>query len=86
MRVIVTRPAAQAASWVEALASHGIEAVALPLMRICAPIDSAPVATVWRQGVALCLRGRGACAGQACTAAQASPRRAPCCSQRRRVR
>lgn len=49
MRVIVTRPAAQAASWVEALASHGIEAVALPLMRICAPIDSEPVAAVWQQ-------------------------------------
>ncbi len=49
MRVIVTRPAAQAASWVEALASHGVEAVALPLMRICAPLDGAPVTHAWQQ-------------------------------------
>lgn len=49
MRVIVTRPAAQAASWVEALAAHGVEAVALPLMRICAPLDGEPVAHAWQQ-------------------------------------
>jgi uroporphyrinogen-III synthase len=49
MRVIVTRPAAQAAFWVEALAAHGVDAVALPLMRICAPLDGEPVATTWRQ-------------------------------------
>ena len=49
MRVIVTRPAAQAVSWVEALGAHGVEAVALPLMRICAPLDGEPVAHAWQQ-------------------------------------
>lgn len=49
MRVIVTRPAAQADDWVEALAAQGVEAVALPLMRICAPLDTKPGAGVWRQ-------------------------------------
>jgi uroporphyrinogen-III synthase len=49
MRVIVTRPDAQCVSWVESLAAHGIHAVALPLMRICAPLDTEPGAVVWRQ-------------------------------------
>ena len=49
MRVIVTRPAAQADSWVDALGELGVEAVALPLMRICAVPDSAPVIAAWRQ-------------------------------------
>lgn len=49
MRVIVTRPAAQADSWVDALGELGVEAVALPLMRICAVPDSAPVVEAWRQ-------------------------------------
>ncbi len=49
MRVIVTRPAAQADSWVDALGELGVEAVALPLMRICAVSDSAPVVEAWRQ-------------------------------------
>jgi len=49
MRVIVTRPAAQADSWVDALEKLGVKAAALPLMRICAPLDSAPVIEAWRQ-------------------------------------
>ncbi len=49
MRVIVTRPSAQADSWVDALEKLGVKAVALPLMRICAPLDSAPVVQAWRQ-------------------------------------
>ncbi len=39
MRVIVTRPAAQAAEWVDRLSEHRIDAVALPLIGI-APADS----------------------------------------------
>jgi uroporphyrinogen-III synthase len=49
MRVIVTRPAAQADSFVDALEELGVKAVALPLMHICAPLDSSPVVEAWRQ-------------------------------------
>jgi len=49
MRVIVTRPAAQADSWVDALGELGVEAVALPLIRIGATPDSAPVIQAWQQ-------------------------------------
>lgn len=49
MRVIVTRPSAQADSWVDALEALGVKAVALPLMRICAQLDSTPVIEAWRQ-------------------------------------
>ena len=48
MRVIVTRPAAQADSWVAALEKLGVRAAALPLMRICAPLDTTPVIEAWR--------------------------------------
>jgi uroporphyrinogen-III synthase len=48
MRVIVTRPAAQADLWVAALEKLGVRAAALPLMRICAPLDSVPVIETWR--------------------------------------
>ena len=39
MRVIVTRPHAQAGEWVEALRARGLEAIALPLIEIVAPAD-----------------------------------------------
>jgi len=48
MRVIVTRPAAQAAEWVTALRAHGIDAVALPLIGIDAVADPAPVIAAWQ--------------------------------------
>ena len=47
MRVLVTRPLAQAAEWVEALRSHGIDAVALPLIAIVPPSDPLAVVDSW---------------------------------------
>lgn len=49
MRVIVTRPAAQAASWVQALGERGIDAVALPLIGIAPPQDPSAVVQAWRE-------------------------------------
>ncbi|MCA0239921.1 MAG: uroporphyrinogen-III synthase [Proteobacteria bacterium] len=46
MRVIVTRPIAQAAPWVQALQALGIDAVALPLIAI-EPAERAPIAAAW---------------------------------------
>ena len=40
-RVIVTRPAREAAHWVAQLGAHGIEAVALPLIAIGPCTDAA---------------------------------------------
>ena len=51
MRVIVTRPAAQAADWVLQLQAHGIDAVALPLIGIAPVDDPAPLTVAW-QGLA----------------------------------
>jgi len=48
MRVIVTRPAGQAASWVRSLAGHGVDAVALPLIDIAPPDDVPAVQAAWR--------------------------------------
>jgi len=48
MRVIVTRPAAQAAQWVGWLSGRGIDAIALPLIEIAAPSDAAAVEQAWR--------------------------------------
>jgi uroporphyrinogen-III synthase len=48
MRVIVTRPAAQAGPWVEGLRAAGVDAVALPLIDIGAVDDPAPVQAAWR--------------------------------------
>src|SRR5687767_2075728 len=48
MRVLVTRPHAQAQAWVQRLAQHGVDAVALPLIDIAAPADSAAVDAAWR--------------------------------------
>lgn len=48
MRVIVTRPPAQAAGWVSRLAALGIDAVALPLIGIAPVDDPGPVRDAWR--------------------------------------
>lgn len=48
MRVIVTRPPAQAAGWVDALRALGVEAEALPLIGIAPPADPGPVRAAWR--------------------------------------
>ena len=47
MRVIVTRPAAEAADWVEALRARGFDALALPLIDIRPPQDRGPVDAAW---------------------------------------
>lgn len=49
MRVIVTRPAAQAVGWVAALRRLGLDAQALPLIDIEPAADVAPVQAAWRQ-------------------------------------
>jgi uroporphyrinogen-III synthase len=49
MRVIVTRPAAQARPWVDALHALGVEAVALPLIGIAPAADPAPIEAAWAQ-------------------------------------
>ena len=48
MRVIVTRPAAQAADWVLRLAASGIDAVALPLIAIEPVADASSLIEAWR--------------------------------------
>ncbi len=48
-RLIVTRPAAQALPWVEALRGLGVDAVALPLIGIEPLPDPAPVHAAWRR-------------------------------------
>ncbi|MGD9834490.1 MAG: uroporphyrinogen-III synthase, partial [Piscinibacter sp.] len=47
MKVLVTRPAAQAAEWVAGLRERGIDAAALPLIGIHPPADTAPVRAAW---------------------------------------
>jgi uroporphyrinogen-III synthase len=47
MRVIVTRPAAQAAEWVARLQARGVDATALPLMAIAPAADAAPINAAW---------------------------------------
>jgi len=49
MRLIVTRPAAQAAAWVAELQALGHDAVALPLIDIGPPADAAPVLDAWQR-------------------------------------
>lgn len=49
MRVIVTRPAAQATPWVQSLEQHGIAAQALPLMEIAPALDAAAVTDAWQR-------------------------------------
>ena len=48
MQLIVTRPAVQAADWVQALKALGQDAVALPLLDIASVADPAPVHAAWR--------------------------------------
>lgn len=47
MRIIVTRPAAQAATWVDALRKRGFDAVALPLIGIAPATDRDAVTQAW---------------------------------------
>ncbi|KPF55965.1 uroporphyrinogen-III synthase [beta proteobacterium AAP51] len=47
MRLIVTRPAAQAAGWVQALQALGQPAAALPLIDITGPEDPVPLQAAW---------------------------------------
>jgi uroporphyrinogen-III synthase len=47
MRVIVTRPLAQAQVWAQQLVLHGIDAVALPLIQIQMPSDPVGVLEAW---------------------------------------
>jgi uroporphyrinogen-III synthase len=42
-RVIVTRPAGEAARWVQALRGAGFDVLALPLIEIAPPLDPAPL-------------------------------------------
>ena len=48
MRVIVTRPADQAGPWVHGLQALGVDAVALPLIRIGPPRDPDAVRGAWQ--------------------------------------
>jgi uroporphyrinogen-III synthase len=48
MRVLVTRPAAQAQDWVTRLRARGIDAHALPLIEIADAADPAPLHDAWR--------------------------------------
>lgn len=48
LRIVVTRPAAQAQSWVEGLRAGGLDAVALPLIEIGPPPNPAAVEAAWR--------------------------------------
>jgi len=47
VRVLVTRPAAQAGAWVDALRALGVDAVALPLIGIEPALDVAPIDRAW---------------------------------------
>lgn len=47
MRVIVTRPAAEAAEWVDGLRAAGFDAVALPLIEIRVVQDVSPLRQAW---------------------------------------
>jgi uroporphyrinogen-III synthase len=49
MKVLVTRPAAQAEDWVLQLRAKGIDAAALPLIAISPAINTMPVVLAWVQ-------------------------------------
>ena len=46
-RILVTRPQPQADQWVHALRRHELDAQALPLIAIEAPVDPRPVVELW---------------------------------------
>ena len=48
LRIIVTRPIAQAYGWVDALRKHGFEAHAVPLIDILPAADPGPLQEAWR--------------------------------------
>lgn len=48
MKVIVTRPRREADAWVRQLSALHIDAVALPLIHISAPLDNSAVVQVWQ--------------------------------------
>ena len=48
MRVIITRPEADATAWVKQLSERGQEVLALPLIEISAARDSAPLRQAWQ--------------------------------------
>ncbi len=48
MRIVVTRPLAQAEALVSELRAAGADAVALPLIEIAAPADEQPLRDAWR--------------------------------------
>jgi len=48
MRVLVTRPRAEALRWVQPLRERGFDAVALPLIEIRPAPDAAPLLQAWR--------------------------------------
>jgi len=47
MRVVLTRPEREAQSWVSALSDAGMDAVALPLIVVAGPTDTAAVHGAW---------------------------------------
>ena len=49
MRVIVTRPAREAHTWVAALQAAGLSAVALPLIAVGPAADPVPVVAAWKR-------------------------------------
>ena len=49
MRVIVTRPAREAAQWVQELSQQGVQAQALPLIQVGPVPELAPLQAAWRQ-------------------------------------
>ena len=48
MRLLVTRPQAQADTWAAALRDQGLDAEALPLIEISAPASPQAVQAVWQ--------------------------------------
>ena len=46
-RLIVTRPAAQAETWVRQLNARGVDAIAIPLIEIAPPLDLRPLHDAW---------------------------------------
>jgi uroporphyrinogen-III synthase len=49
MRLIITRPLAQAVAWVDALRAQGLDAQALPLIDISPLADAGPVQVAWQR-------------------------------------